>query len=203
MDNDIDKLAAALVAFQAEIPEVKKTKTARAGSFSYTYADLGDIWAAIRKPLSDSKLAVVQVLNGGREGHTQLTTIIMHESGQKLESVLDLPTAEKTPQEAGSLFTYYKRYALSAALGISTEEDDDGKAGNKAPAKTTPAASPNKDMSSKQAGLIKSLAKDAGYSDEKIAARLMEINSSAEASDAIAKLQALKDEGPGEREWKQ
>jgi hypothetical protein len=127
----------------------------------------------------------------------------MHESGQKLESVLDLPTAEKTPQEAGSLFTYYKRYALSAALGISTEEDDDGKAGNKAPAKTTPAASPNKDMSSKQAGLIKSLAKDAGYSDEKIAARLMEINSSAEASDAIAKLQALKDEGPGEREWKQ
>src|SRR5262249_26840935 len=34
----------------------------------------------------------------------------------------------ENPQALGSLLTYLRRYAITALLGIATEEDDDGKA---------------------------------------------------------------------------
>jgi len=98
------------------------------GTYSYQFADLADILTAIREPMMASGLAEQQELSGGRDGWTTLTTTIWHESGESKVSLLDIPTAGKSAQESGSLFTYYKRYALGAALGIATEEDDDGKA---------------------------------------------------------------------------
>lgn len=196
-----DSLYAALAKFQGVVPAVEKNRTANiptksGGSYSYAYADLGDIWSAIRKPLADNNLAVVQLLSGGEQGKTRLTTIIGHSSGQELRSTLELDTSGKTTQEQGSLFTYMKRYALGASLGISTEDDDDGQAGNKAPAQrqqattaSTPRASDKKPASEKQLGLIRKLAKDAKYGDDWVANVLMTINTSADASAVIEKIQ--------------
>lgn len=47
-----------------------------------------------------------------------------------------MQTQGRSPQEVGSLTTYYKRYALAAVLGIATEEDDDGNAATHAPRQT-------------------------------------------------------------------
>ncbi|WP_241473803.1 ERF family protein [Mycolicibacterium neoaurum] len=131
-------LAGALVQFQGKVPTIAKTQTAKVtmksgGSFSYSYADLGDIWDAIRPALSECKLAVTQALVGGSDGWTSIKTTIWHESGEKYSESLQVPTGDKTAQEAGSQFTYFKRYALAAALGIATDEDDDGQAGNAKP----------------------------------------------------------------------
>lgn len=198
------ELYAALAKFQGLVPAVEKNRRANiptksGGSYSYAYADLGDIWAAVRKPLTDNELTVVQLLSGGENGKTKLTTIVGHSSGQELRSTLDLDTTGKTAQEQGSLFTYMKRYALGAALGISTEEDDDGKAGN-APApksQSVPKASASKPASDKQRDLISALAKKAGYGDDWIANAFMKVNTSADASALIERLQ--KSEVAGEK----
>jgi hypothetical protein len=203
--NQLDSLAAALVKFQSVVPVIPKSNTANiptkaGGSYSYKYADLADIWEAIRKPLADNELAVTQSLNGGADGYTTIETTIWHKSGQHVARSLEVPTADKTPQEAGSLFTYYKRYALSAALGISTEEDDDAQSSNTAP--TAPVkASANKPASEKQKSMIAALAHKVGKDNEWIDNVMGRIMSSADASTIIEKLQALENE-PAERTWK-
>lgn len=130
------ELAAALVVFQGAVPAITKTRTARVkmrtgGEYTYNYADLADILAAIRAPLKAAGLAVTQSLNGSGSGLMTITTTVWHSSGQKTSAMIEIPTGDRTPQEVGSQITYFKRYALSAELGISTEEDDDGAAASR------------------------------------------------------------------------
>lgn len=141
-----DGLAAALVRFQAQVPTIPKNNTAKipmkgGGSYSYKYADLSDVWEAIRKPLSDNGLAVTQPLITVSQGCLGIKTKIWHVSGETDESVFEFPVAGKSPQEVGSAITYYKRYALSAALGLDIDDDDDGAAATHRP-QAKPAAKP-------------------------------------------------------------
>jgi hypothetical protein len=129
-------LAAALVAFQASAPSINKGRTAliptkSGGSYSYKYADLSDIWDAIREPLKANDLAVTQSLTGGSSGFMGIRTTVWHKSGQCVSDTVELAINSRTPQEVGSQVTYFKRYALSALLGLSTEEDDDGAAASR------------------------------------------------------------------------
>lgn len=130
-------LAGALVNFQSIVPVIPKNQTANipmksGGSYSYKYASLADIWEAIREPLKSNGLAVTQMLKS-TDTKDFIVTKIWFEGGESESQDFAIPTSGKTPQEVGSVVTYYKRYALGAALGISTEEDDDGVIGNKKP----------------------------------------------------------------------
>lgn len=137
------ELAAALVAFQASAPTINKGRTAliptkSGGSYSYKYADLSDIWESIRPALKSNGLAVTQSLTGGSNGTMGIRTTVWHKSGQKTSEVFEFAVSGRTPQEVGSQITYYKRYALSAELGLSTEDDDDGAAASRRPAAEEP-----------------------------------------------------------------
>lgn len=56
-----------------------------------------------------------------------LVTKLTHaESGQWQSSLMVMPLPKADPQGYGSAMTYFRRYALSALIGIVTEEDDDG-----------------------------------------------------------------------------
>ncbi len=70
----------------------------------------------------------------------RLTTRLMHLSGEWVESAMPLPHVGK-PQELGSVMTYFRRYQLSAIVGITADDDDDGNeaSGNRAqPAQRQP-----------------------------------------------------------------
>lgn len=126
-------LFAALVKALGELSDVPKTRTANAGTYSYTYADLGDALEMARPILAKHGLGVVQPVSTGAKGVDVATTII-HESGQSITfGPLTFP-AGATPQATGSAITYARRYSLLAALGLATEEDDDGQAASR-PAK--------------------------------------------------------------------
>lgn len=130
-------LAAALVAFQGEVPPIPKNRVAKMGSYSYRYADINDMWDALREPLHRHGLAVTQPLAAATQpGHIAIRTTIWHESGETHAETAEFPIAGRTPQEIGSAITYAKRYALAAALGISVDDDDDGNAGTAAAKKT-------------------------------------------------------------------
>jgi len=138
---EVDKLSAALVAFQGEIGSVGKGSTAKVEKdgrllYSYKYADLASVLEATREARAKAGLAVVQFPTGDAATGITLFTTVMHSSGQWMRGALTLRPMDTKPQTLGSLITYLRRYCYSAVLGIATEEDDDGAAaqGNGKPA---------------------------------------------------------------------
>lgn len=119
--ESIANLAAALSAAQGEFPNITKGETANAGTYTYTYADLAAIRAAVQPVLTKHGLSVVQFPGDG-----VLTTMLLHASGEFIMGGGDLIGAT-TSQARGSAITYERRYQLSAVLNLATEDDDDGK----------------------------------------------------------------------------
>ena len=123
----IDKLAAALAKAQGEFQVVPKS--GRNPHLNNVYATLDDIINTVRGPLATHGLAFTQLL--GSNGGFTLRTILMHESGQYLESTTHISAGAGNRgvnelQALGSAITYMKRYALGAMLGVSTDGDTDG-----------------------------------------------------------------------------
>ena len=114
----------ALASFQQEVPAIHEgTK-----GYGYTYSDLKTILRVINPIMARNDLGFTQLL----EGENIVTTIFHTESGESISSTTNIPQGitlkgMNTFQVAGSGFTYYRRYALSAALGLVTDVDSDAK----------------------------------------------------------------------------
>jgi hypothetical protein len=126
-------LQAALSKAQADFPPIErsrkvKVKTRTGGAYEFSYAPLNAILAATRPILAKHGLALSQGLRAFGESIV-LRTTLTHSGGGALSDEWPLPFREgMSPQEIGSLLTYARRYALSAMLGIASEEDDDANA---------------------------------------------------------------------------
>lgn len=117
------EIAAAFVAAQAEMPEVTKGRTANVGTYSYTYADLGDVLNAVRPTLVKHGLAIAQDVSR-HERMIEVFTLLVHKSGESVSFGPMGFESGSTPQASGSAVTYARRYSLLAALGLATEDDD-------------------------------------------------------------------------------
>lgn len=123
--QEIVEIAKALSKFQGGIkPALRQASNPY---FKSTYADLATLWESIRGPLAENGLAVIQIPETTPET-VNLTTTLVHTSGQWIRGTLSLRPVKNDPQGVGSCITYARRYALSAILGLVTEEDDDGNA---------------------------------------------------------------------------
>jgi hypothetical protein len=125
MSEKIDALAVALSKAQSLIENVSKDKQA----YGYKYADLASCLQAIKKPLADNGLSISQLVTQDRDNKQVLVTLLIHESGQWLKSVFGIENVVmkqcNSLQQIGAGITYARRYALSAIIGL-TQEDDDG-----------------------------------------------------------------------------
>lgn len=126
--ESIDKLAEALAKAQGAMEAAKQDSTMVGEKYSFKYASLASVHAAIRKPLSENGLAYTQVLDQWEPGKLILITTLMHVSGQFARSIFPLPPAGGNMQAFGSALTYAKRYSIAAMIGIASDEDDDGQA---------------------------------------------------------------------------
>lgn len=124
-NHALDKILPAILAVQSAAPTVSKGTDNP--FFKTKYADLADIWEAIKESMAANNLIVTHLMEP-RDGREYLTTRIYHTSGQYLESVCPIEPVKKDPQGYGSAVTYMRRYSLSALLGIVTDIDDDGNA---------------------------------------------------------------------------
>jgi hypothetical protein len=121
--DSLVELTKSLVAFQSELKPVPKDSINP--FFHSKYADISTIWETIRPLLFKHGFAVSQ-LPQEHDGKIILTTLLLHTSGEWLSSeLLVVPDKPNNPQAVGSALTYARRYALSALLGICSEEDDD------------------------------------------------------------------------------
>ncbi|MDL2216363.1 ERF family protein [Desulfovibrio sp. OttesenSCG-928-M14] len=125
--ESIVELAKAMVKVQQALAPV--TKNADNPFTKSKYATLSQIMEGCRKALSDNGVWVYQYnLPSDPSVMTLVTELIHAESGQWAASPLTIPISKHDPQTIGSLLTYMRRYGLSAAVGVVTEEDDDGNA---------------------------------------------------------------------------
>ena len=128
--------AAALAEFQRDLPPIEKRQTARIqsqrGHFSYRYADLADIQRAIGPRLAACGLAVTF---DTEEDGDRLDVIcrVHHTAGHSSEARFPVPVDRSArmnaAQQVGAALTYGRRYALTAALGIVTADEDTDAAG--------------------------------------------------------------------------
>jgi hypothetical protein len=134
--NPTPELLAALAAAQGEFPPVAKTRTAKVasskGAYSYDYADLSDVLAAVTPALARHGLAVTHRTEPA-DGYLLLHCELWHASGGVLRSTLPLdPPGGGRWQDWGSAMSYSRRYTLCALLGIQAEaEDDDAQAASR------------------------------------------------------------------------
>lgn len=124
--TEAPNIYAALAAAQAEFKPV--TKNCVNPAFNSKYADLQSILDATRPALNRHGLFLFQRVASSKDG-VSVETCVSHASGETLSSgVLFIPViGPKNPAQGfGSAETYARRYSLSAFLGVSADEDDDG-----------------------------------------------------------------------------
>lgn len=123
----IAELAKALCKAQTEMEAVKRTR--ENPFFKSMYADLADVLAAIKKPLTDNGLSIIQAPETV-DGRIGVTTTLLHASGEWVRATLSItPKDLNNPQIIGSIITYFRRYAVSGFSGMASEADDDGESG--------------------------------------------------------------------------
>ncbi|HCQ91453.1 MAG TPA: ERF family protein [Clostridium sp.] len=161
--ESIKELASALKDFQAEVKNPKNV--ANNPFFNSKYAPLDEVINTVKEPLSKHGLSYIQMPNSEDGALVAITTMLLHESGEWIESEpLKLKSDKPTAQCSGSSITYARRYQLSAMLGIASEDEDDG---NTTAHTISEAKEPEK-ITKEQAEEIRSLSKEKKISEEYI-----------------------------------
>lgn len=126
--DSIAALASALSKAQACMENA--SKDTKNEFFKSKYANLESVVGVIRPAIEKFGLSFIQVCHDWDVG-AKVETIILHESGEWLScGIMAAPATKADAQGFGSALTYARRYSLSAAFGVATE-DDDGNAASK------------------------------------------------------------------------
>lgn len=130
------QLFSALAKARAEFPPIHKNRVATVkhdkGQYSYKYADLSDVFEAIDAALAAYGITIFQHPSG-----LELVTVLAHESGEMFTG--RWPIKAMKGQDLGNAQSYQaavqvaKRYALTALIGVSTEETVEGDMSRKSP----------------------------------------------------------------------
>lgn len=120
--SNIIELTKALHAAQSTLHGV--VKDAKNPHFKNRYATLEAVIEAAKPALQANGFAFTQAPGSLVDGALEITTMLMHQSGEWLRSTLHVPLAKKDPQGVGSAITYGCRYALMATLGLPPVDDD-------------------------------------------------------------------------------
>jgi len=113
----------ALIKFQKDLKNPVKNTSA----FKYKYSPIEVCWDAVRDNLASNGLGVIQFpLN--KDDKVGVRTLIIHSSGEYIESEYFVESLKKDIQSIGGIYSYCRRYAFCMSLGITPHgEDFDGK----------------------------------------------------------------------------
>lgn len=135
------ELFAAIVKAQSEMGAA--TKDSKNPHFRSTYASLPAVLEAITPVLNRNGLAMMQLPTFDGDAIVQVTTVVIHTSGQMMSSTVGAPVAKKDPQGVGSAITYLRRYAAQSIFALPVEDDDGNAASHRPNALPAQPAAPN------------------------------------------------------------
>ena len=124
--ESIKNIAGAIVKAQAEVENLYPSSK----GYGYDYVPLNKIIDTLKTVLPKYGLAYIQLPFGGQSGNTVgLSTRIVHDSGEWIEETAEFPVTDmkgvNATQKAGAAITYFRRYALLSAFGITGDKDVD------------------------------------------------------------------------------
>lgn len=119
--ESILKIAPALLKAQRSMQAA--LKQASNPHFGSKFADLTSVIEVAQPALNDNGIVFLQPLSF-HENRVCVTTILMHESGEWISDVLEVPLSKQDAQGLGSATTYGRRYGLQAFIGIKAVDDD-------------------------------------------------------------------------------
>jgi len=128
------ELAAALVAAVSETRDV--APDAENPFHHSSYATLSAHIQATKEIFAKHGLAIIQFPIGSAES-VGIRTCIVHKSGGQIGYTCELPVDKEKfkGQDAGSLFSYLRRYAIASVANLATADDDaEADRASKAPA---------------------------------------------------------------------
>ena len=124
MSESIKNLASAQVKVQQEIKDIGKDSE----GYGYKYTSYDTLVKYLRPLLTKYGLSFVQ-MPVGNDSEIGVQTIYMHTSGEWITSVVKSPIVDSKQmniyQSVGAAITYFRRYSLSAFVGIASDEDND------------------------------------------------------------------------------
>jgi len=124
--ENITKITEALFRFQSICESPKKDSYNP--HFKSKYASLDSVIDTIRPAMKEAGLILIQDPIR-HENEIGVRTRIIHRSGEWIEfEPVFIPAKKLDGHGIGSALTYARRYALSTALGLATESDDDANA---------------------------------------------------------------------------
>lgn len=118
MIGNCDELFTAISRAQLKFKGVAENRNVNIGKYSYNYADLSSIIDMVRPALNENQIAMTQSVTKGR------VQTILGGHGGALIYTTEFANTDIEPKSQGSLFSYYKRYSLSAALGFASGGED-------------------------------------------------------------------------------
>lgn len=96
--------------------------------FKNKYADLNAVREATLPILNAHGISVLQIIQPF-EGKNFVKTVLMHESGETIESLTEIIYSKQNDaQSQGSGITYARRYGLQSLLCLGADDDDGQKA---------------------------------------------------------------------------
>lgn len=123
---------------KSNIKQPKRTKTARietnkGGTYSYSYADLADVDKAVMDACRTVKdkdgnavFGYYFDIDNSQEGVSVQTVMVDSAGGSMIsDKIWFRNNYTSDAQRTASLISYAKRYSLSGAFGIASEDDDD------------------------------------------------------------------------------
>lgn len=125
-----EKIAKAFIEAQKEMDNA--TKDSKNPFFKSKYADLNAVREACIPALNKYGIGVLQPTIQ-IEGKNYVKTLLLHESGESIESLTEIIFGKANDAQAqGSGITYARRYGLQSLVCIGAE-DDDGNEASKGP----------------------------------------------------------------------
>lgn len=135
------EIATALVKAQSEMSNPKKG--ASNPFFKSKYADLNSVRESVIPVLNANGISVLQPLVHV-DGKNFVKTVLLHESGEMIESFTEIVFAKSNDAQAqGSGITYARRYGLQSLVCVGAD-DDDGNAASQPPQVKNPQIDVNK-----------------------------------------------------------
>lgn len=120
------QIATALLKAQSEMSNPKKGATNP--FFKSKYADLNAIREAVIPTLNANGISVLQPIVH-HDSKNFVKTILLHESGESLESLTEIIYNKQNDAQAqGSGISYARRYALQSFVCVGADDDDGQKA---------------------------------------------------------------------------
>lgn len=116
------QIATALLKAQTEMSNPKKGSTNP--FFKSKYADLNSIREAVIPVLNSNGISVLQPIVH-TDGKNFVKTILLHESGELMESLTEIVYNKINDAQAqGSGISYSRRYALQSFVCVGADDDD-------------------------------------------------------------------------------